>query len=97
MARKTKQYEVEYEQIVTIKAKVEATSQREALRLAKTEIEDYEWEESNRTSPFSFRIFGTKGRSSNQYWDRLKTYEGERGSPEKLKAQFEMPVRQAKL
>lgn len=89
MAKKTKSYEVEYEQIVTIKAKVVATSQREALRLAKEEREDYDWLEANRTAAFSFRIAGTKGSSAQRVFDRYKTYEGERGSPEQWKASFE--------
>lgn len=91
MARKPKIYEVEYEQTITVKAKVEATSQREAVRLAKDEIEDYEWEEVRRTNPFKVRIAGTKGSSAERYFARQKTHDGPWGSPE----QWEEKVKKA--
>lgn len=86
---KIKTYEVEYEQTVTLTAKIEATSQREAVRLAKEEREDYRWEESNRTAPYKIRIAGTKNSSAERLFARYRTYQGEPGNPEQWKANFE--------
>ena len=86
MARKPKPYEIEYEYTVTVKATVEATSQSEAVRLAKAEPEDYEWEETNRTSPFKVRIAGTKSKSWNP---KYRTHDGEWGSEEKWRDRVE--------